>query len=211
VFQGPAIGRDQAYTFSEVRTWLASHGAQRSDRVYLVFVDHIAGAYALSGQGDVASDDRPGPGNANNTGPAYGMVNGEARAWNWKQLWFDALHELGHALGAVQCSAPHSSCPKGELGHHHCYEEFDVMCYDDGGSYFTGRDGVAGTSDDRAPRVTCRSNTPAGDQWDCGKDDYFNVEPAPGSYLDTHWNVARSRFATALRTELGAFPATLRL
>ena len=29
---------------------------------------------------------------------------------------------------------------------------------------------------------------------DCGQDDYWNPDPAPGSYLDLHANVARSRF-----------------
>ncbi len=85
-----------------------------------------------------------------------------------------ALHELFHTLGAVQPTAPN-----GTAGFH-CTDEHDVLCYDDG-SLNPGQSLVqrCGYADDREPL-------------DCGGDDYFSVQPAPGSYLATRWNTARS-------------------
>ncbi|MER5426036.1 RICIN domain-containing protein [Streptosporangium roseum] len=77
-------------------------------------------------------------------------------------------HELGHTFGAVQESAPHFQTS-------HCSDQFDLMCY--GGT----------------PSWSCL-------KWDdyrlpdCNRDDYFNVSPAAGSYLATHWNTADSEF-----------------
>jgi hypothetical protein len=36
--------------------------------------------------------------------------------------------------------------------------------------------------------------------YDCGGDDYFNVAPAPGSYLATHWDVYDSSFMASCAT-----------
>jgi hypothetical protein len=194
---GPALGADGSYTFADVLGALKEENLASPDRTYVVFVDHI-GAYPYGGQATVDADDRSDPMNLNNVGPAYGMIDAQQSEWSWRSLWATGLHELLHMLGAVQCSAPHSSCPAQELGRFHCWDGTEIMCYDDGGSYFRGPDGVSGTADDRTVSAYCDPQSPA-EYIDCGRDDYFNVAPEAGSYLATHWNVTRSSFVTPLR------------
>ncbi len=84
------------------------------------------------------------------------------------------LHELSHTLGAVQYSAPHTS--RGA----HCIDEWDVMCYSD---------------QPYKPKMQILCDDGRQDfRLDCNNDDYFAANPRPGSYLDTHWNMARSVF-----------------
>jgi hypothetical protein len=144
--------------------------------VYAAFVDNIGCCYGAGGQGTLYLDDRPSPdANWNNVGgPHYSMVR------LGLDPTFTALafqHEVGHNLGAVQDSAPHSS-----LGGH-CWDDKDVMCYADGGPYFD-----TGTLQTLCPALGVNGIEP----WDCGQDDYYAAEPAEGSYLETHWNLARS-------------------
>jgi hypothetical protein len=76
-------------------------------------------------------------------------------------------------LGAVQKSAPHYD----NTGH--CTDDRDLMCYQNAGGKRT--------------YVRCRAS--AGNvRLDCGKDDYFNTSPKPGTYLSRHWNTANSSF-----------------
>jgi hypothetical protein len=170
------IGDDGAFTFSDVIGSLSDLGDDDPRRVYAVFVDNIACCYGAGGQGTLYLDDRPGTDvNWNNVGgPHYSMVR------LGLDPTFTALafqHEVGHNLGAVQDSAPHSSLAG------HCYDDLDVMCYADGGAYF----------DTGTMQTLCTATGVDGiEPWDCGQDDYYATEPAPGSYLDTHWNVARS-------------------
>jgi hypothetical protein len=104
------------------------------------------------------------------------------------------LHEITHTLGAVQEPAPHSS------GGGHCYDEQDVMCYNDGGPYFVN----GGT-------IQTLCNVPF-QAYDCNGDDYFNAAPAAGSYLATHWNSARSTFMCPLaRCQTAGAPPVARL
>ncbi len=168
------LSSSAASSFSRTITEMGAKGLKRTDRRYLVWFD----ANRYCGIGTVYADDRTSSANRNN-----GYPNGPA-AWSridrqcWglaSQQWHSVeAHELMHNLGAVQYSAPHST----RAGH--CYDEYDVMCYDDGGSRSTMKKLCPGASDE---------------SWlDCRKDDYFNVKPKAGSYLATHWNVARSRF-----------------
>lgn len=119
-------------------------------------------ACGCAGQGNVAWDDRPIRENQNNGNlfPMYAISYGYMSA-------YVMLHELGHNLGAVQISAPHSS------GAWHCNDGYDVMCYRDGGPK------SGGYTTSACPAMV----------WDCRKDDYFNANPANGSYLATHWNI----------------------
>lgn len=118
------------------------------------------------GIGSIVDDDRPGIDNLNNRGPSYARVDLEC--WTAHVV----AHEIFHMLGAVQLSAPHSD------GTWHCTDTLDLMCYAAGGKAMVKRCYAAIDYD----RV------------DCGKNDYFNPDPAPRSYLATHWNSANNSF-----------------
>jgi hypothetical protein len=95
---------------------------------------------------------------------------------------------MTHNLGAVQWGAPHSTEPPGQSlpQYGHCWQGADVMCYveDSGASH--------------QMRIDCAALPGAiPESYDCGRDDYFNPAPAPGSYLATHWNTYDSAFLAA--------------
>lgn len=161
-------GDDNAVnTFNEV----AAQGYSLSNRKYVVLVD----AHVYCGISSTAWDDSPGPTNANNYGNSFARV--DAGCWGG---WLIG-HELGHELGAVQMSAPHSD------GNWHCTDGYDLMC-DYGGS----------------PNITFTTCPNASDNgtMDCNHDDYFSTNPPAGSYLATHWNVANNVFLIQPQTAL---------
>ena len=172
---------DAAFTFqdmvcslkNQVQVGLGPVNFDRPDRIYIVFMDKLGDSYGsdFCGQGSLQRDDRPGPENWNNEGPAYSLI----ACWDGEVV----LHELGHNMGAVQDSAPHAS------GGFHCFDANDSMCYDDGGSYFL----QGGTL-----QVVCVDARWW--QFDCGSDDYYDPTEPTATYLSTHWNVANSSFLT---------------
>ncbi len=144
---------------------LTSKGYGRSDRKYLVFQD--SGSYYYCGIGLMWPDDSAASTNRNNRTSALAAI--------YNGCWADgttAAHELGHALGAVQESAPHAT-PYG-----HCWDEWDIMCYEDGTTH--------------AMETRCSGYVTNDRLLDCNNDDYFNTNPPSGSYLKTHWNMAMS-------------------
>ena len=112
-----------------------------------------------------------------NHGPSYGI--------SWGFCGYGTLmHENGHNMGAVMNSAPNTS------GAGHCIDDQDVMCYNDGG-----------------PRgsqlhIVCTDF----EHFDCNHDDYFNPNPAAGSYLATHWNIANCMNRYIQRSGCGGGP-----
>jgi hypothetical protein len=158
---------------------LAEAGDRRSDRLYVCFMRTSDNGF--HGQAEIVHDaDTKVSPSPHDTGPRYASIYSLSSSSAG-----GLMHEFGHLIGAVQCSAPHSTCPAGERGHHHCFEEQDLMCLVDGGSYFA----QGGTIVDRCPTASTLAA-----RWDCGRDDYFNPDPAPGSYLATHWNTYDSLF-----------------
>ncbi|BBH63640.1 hypothetical protein ACTI_03250 [Actinoplanes sp. OR16] len=112
------------------------------------------------------NDTRPIRGNRNNGGPSYARV--DSGCWSSAM----AAHELTHTLGAVLTDSPNSTGMGG------CTDDFDLLCGED-------RSG-------EPIRQVCEKKHEI--RLDCGHDDYFSTNPKPGSYLDTHWNVALSDF-----------------
>src|SRR3954469_15133916 len=112
-----------------------------------------------------------------------GAVAPGAAKWGW---WPEGmLHEMTHNLGAVQWGAPHSTEPRGQSlpQYGHCWQGADVMCYtEDAGAAHPTQQDCAGL-----PGAIPQN-------YDCGRDDYFNPAPAAGSYLATHWNTYDSAF-----------------
>ena len=147
---------------------IKAQGYSEPDRKYIVWYE-AKGCGVSFGNG---GSDEPGWYNLYNFGPHYATVGTDCWGWN------NTLHELLHALGAVQESAPHGT------KNGHCWDDEDIMCYDD---QSLSEKGLVV----RCPKVRGKIT---GDHIDCNGDDYFNTKPAPGSYLATHWNVANSDY-----------------
>jgi hypothetical protein len=119
-------------------------------------------------------DERPGAVNHSNRGNIFSALwvpDGEPSPGADPEGWWPEgmLHEMTHNLGSVQENAPHATL------YGHCFDGFDVMCYDDGGS-------PPQTSE--CPRIAGVMSQ----VFDCSGDDYFNPSPPAGSYLATSWN-----------------------
>jgi hypothetical protein len=173
--------------FDRVRldTWayFNARGGFAGPRDLMILADNLTLATNYwVGLGQIYSDDRAGSGNFNNTGGVASVLwatvsspaddGGVAHETWWPEGF---LHEITHNLGGVQESSGHATL------YGHCWDEADVMCYDDGS-------GIAMQS-------YCPQGSGAIDEsYDCGKDDYFAPAPPAGSYLATHWNVYDSAF-----------------
>ena len=146
-------------------------------RNFLVYADGLYANDWVLGSGQLPQDDSAGSDNYANSGGAVAMVWGDGDSDFVAERLTTVLHEVSHTLGAVQDSSPNST----QAGH--CFQTEDVMCYADGGPR-------GGPSDLVPACVTTSPILP----YECGMDDYFNPSPAPGSYLDTHWNLYDSAF-----------------
>lgn len=175
------VGSDASFTFddyvaslqNQIEFGLGPVDFIANERLYIAYIDQVQDSYPFGGQGELSIDDQPSAAaNANNDSrPRYSM----SAYLNMPVI----AHEIGHNIGAVQDSAPHSS--KGG----HCYDEADLMCYDDGGLYFA----LGGTL-----TFTCPGPDTA---IDCHDEDYYYPGTPPASnYLATHWNTANSGFLT---------------
>jgi hypothetical protein len=126
----------------------------------------FADSNVYCGIGTYIADNRLGLGNRNNGGPSYGRVD----AGCWSSVM--AAHEVTHMLGALLPGSPNAS------GGGSCTDEYDLLC---------GPDQAGKTL-----RTLCPKKHE--NRLDCRHDDYFSTNPAPGSYLTDHWNVANSEF-----------------
>jgi hypothetical protein len=171
-------------------------GAAGGPRDAIVLADGLSGSSQEYGLGETVmgpTGERAGSANVHNRGGLTSILfsrsgaaaPGSAR-WGWWPEGF--LHEMTHNLGAVQWGAPHSTQPLGGSSpqYGHCWQGADVMCYvEDAGAAHAMQQDCAGL-----PGAIPQN-------YDCGRDDYFNPAPAAGSYLATHWNTYDSAFLAA--------------
>lgn len=168
-----AVHPNALETFGESIQELTDAGHNAANRKYLILADTSAycgvGTFLAVGS-DNSTKDRDKPDTTAHDLIGYARV--DQPCWDAGTM----IHELSHSLGAVQYSAPHTS--RGA----HCIDEWDVMCYSDAPFQ---------------PEMRMLCDDGAQDfRLDCNNDDYFAANPAPGSYLDKHWNIARSIYFT---------------
>ena len=162
-------------------------GTAAGPRNIVVLADGLSGSTQEYGLGETvmgSSGERQGSANVHNRGGLTSILFSRDGAgapgtpkWGWWPEGF--LHEMTHNLGAVQWGAPHSTQPAGQTNPQfgHCWQGADVMCY------------VENAGASHAMQTDCAALPGAIPQnYDCGRDDYFNPAPSPGSYLATHWN-----------------------
>jgi hypothetical protein len=155
--------------FSSIASDMQGQGHVNPRAHYWIWTDgNPLASLGYAGQSSLESDDSASVSNSINNSYEYSVNYGYTGASGARVF----AHENGHAMGAVQLSAPHST------GGFHCTDGLDVMCYNDGGpqgSLYTD--------------VACARAANGTSVFDCQFDDYFNPAAAPGSYLATHWNV----------------------
>jgi hypothetical protein len=165
VVRHEVLSSSGADSFANTISELKARGYNRADRRYIVWMD----ATVLCGIGQLYLDDQPGQANANN-GSSTAFARVDAGCWGYGEG-----HELMHNLGGVQPDAPHATAG------FHCWDENDVMCYDDDGSGPVVMQPMCPSRDARL--------------FDCRHDDYFRAgAPPAGSWLAAHWNTYDSRF-----------------
>lgn len=147
---------------------LINKGYTNAQTKYWVFVD----TPCVGGVSGIAGDDRLLPTNYNN-GNSYSLDLGCGLTANQDGYGppgggFIFAHEVGHGMGAVQQSAPHSTTG------YHCIDGLSVMCQ-----------GPDGSSNSNRYQTICPNTS-----YDCNNDDYFNPRPDSNNYLSTHWNIA---------------------
>lgn len=152
-------------SFNATISAMYAQGFTSSARKYSLWVDG-------TGQCGIAQTYMTSDKSQGNTNNGYAPQFARTDTACWGSPYSVEAHELSHTLGSVQGDAPHTT----KAGH--CWDEADRMCYSDGGTH--------------AMVQVC-----PGDQeplFDCNDDDYYSTYPPAGSYLDTHWNTADSRF-----------------
>jgi hypothetical protein len=154
--------------FGSLMQKMSDAGFNRLDRKYLMLVDDSVYCGVGTFNGGAHADE---PDTQAHSFTGYARV--DSPCWDPGTM----AHELSHTLGAVQYSAPHTS------GGAHCIDEWDVMCYSDSPYY-------------PHMQYVCQDSAQEF-RLDCHDDDYFAAQPAAGSYLSRHWNMANSPYLTS--------------
>jgi hypothetical protein len=186
----------------------AALGATPAKRNVIILADQLTAnpstsLYGLGQHYNGGTSDLAGASNPHNSGNLYAAlfppagytpptVSGDQF---YPGFWPEGmLHEMSHTLGAVNYSAPHTTRDVNGNPLGHCTDGYDVMCYADSAD----PDPTALYSTTACPQISGSAGMTQ--TYDCGGDDYFNPNPAPGSYLATHWNLYNNVFESPCAT-----------
>jgi hypothetical protein len=191
-------------SFNTLRSELQAAGLTDLNRKYMVWMDQAGSAGCPGPISDFLPDTNPDPSqNISNQNPGTGF-NRPMYAVLCHGSWSTApnpglfnrgpQHELIHTLGGVNRAAPNSNGG-------HCWDFWDALCAEDDAvddDLITDIDYPFTTHcvpNTCAP--VCNTNFEGVDVTlllDCNNDDYFSMNPAPGNYLASCWNTAKSNF-----------------
>jgi hypothetical protein len=153
----PAVGIDDQFDFDDMLQ--AFDNREVKPGAHISFVYGIDGNYPYCGEGTVGGGEW-------DPGTNYALI-----APFCVSPSDTFTHELGHNLGAVDIDAPNDS------GGWHCFDINDLMCYNDGGTYFTSG-GQMVTRCNRLSVKTSLGTTTTVERFDCNNDDYYNPASA---------------------------------
>lgn len=152
----PPVGTDGEFTFDD---WYGIVSGQITG-THVLFLANADDAYPYCGEGTVGLDD---------AGADFSLIG----CWPENDTY---LHELGHNFGTVHPEAPNDS------GGWHCFDRADVMCYNDGGSYF--QNGGQMLRRCNGLSINAGNSTYGFPRFDCNNDDYYSPH-SPLTWRDT--------------------------
>lgn len=172
--QIPAATYDAGY--SAIWSHLRATGYNAANRKYLTMVQSIPGDDVYGGVAEIPGyydGDNKTMGSRANDGSHLLVVANTSSLGGY--VGAAIAHELGHSLGALASGSPNNNTRNIA----HPTDCGEVMCYTP--LRQLGQVNVCGLDNYSNPEAY---------RLDCGKDDYFNNAPAPGSYLASHFNIS---------------------
>ncbi|MFN8174977.1 MAG: hypothetical protein U0T02_07920 [Solirubrobacteraceae bacterium] len=177
-----------------------ANGFNDPSRKYLVFFDG-SNPSGYSGYSSVVGDARRGALNCNNNyySPPNSMASclTSQRESRYSVVYAGArtrltlVHEMSHSMGGVQQTGSGNSNggPPHPTDGWHCWDGYDIMCYNDGGPFANGCNTPTDPKGLSCAPLSPISETPFLDR---AHDDFFDTYTEVGEWLASHHDVGQA-------------------